>query len=100
MWFASDVGLLGLKKDTDILLDVEGENLGHYEGRDWTFCVDEYYDVNPSQRKSLLKEMDYVGLTYNVKSSTSVLGRKFQNYLISIINEYLEATGSDKIPTL
>jgi ATP-dependent protease ClpP protease subunit len=100
LWFASDVGLLGLKKDTDIWLDVEGENLGHYEGRDWTFCVDEYYDVNPSQRKSLLKEMDYVGLTYNVKSSTSVLGRKFQNYLVSIINEYLEATGSDKIPTL
>ena len=89
-----------LNKDQRVLLCCAEEGSAFYEGDLWIFDFDELYQVSQEQRKELIKEMDYVGLTYNVKSSTSVLGRKFQNYLISIINEYLEATGSDKIPTL
>lgn len=100
LWSSDDADRITLNKDQRVLLCCAEEGSAFYEGDLWTFDFEDLYRVTQDQRKVLLEEMDYVGLTYNVKSSTSVLGRKFQNYLISIINEYLEATGSDKIPTL
>lgn len=101
LWSSDDADRITLNKDQRVLLCcAEEEGSAFYDGDIWTFDFEELYQVSQEQRKELIKEMDYVGFPYNTKSSTSVLGRKFQNYLISIINEYLEATGSDKIPTL
>jgi len=101
LWSSDDADRITLNKDQRVLLCcAEEEGSAFYDGDIWIFDFEKLYQVSKGQRKALMDEMDYIGFPYNKKSSTSVLGRKFQNYLISIINEYLEATGSDKIPTL